>query len=72
MNSPTDHDMIEKLIVLLEHLGREEDYPDTEESELDQVLARCMKRFVDRMPGGFFASGLLFSRPAAVTRTLHS
>ena len=55
MNSPTDHDMIEKLIVLLEHLGREEDYPDTEESELDQVLARCMKRFVDRMPGGFFA-----------------
>ncbi len=55
MNIPGDYDMIEKLIVLLEHLGKDEDYPGTEGSELDRELACCMKRFVDRMPGGFFA-----------------
>lgn len=55
MNGLTDHDMIEKLIVLLEHLGKDGDGQETEDKGLDQALARCMKRFVDRMPGGFFA-----------------
>lgn len=57
-----DHDIIEDLIVLLEYFQEDGDNLDYirqsraglawDERELE--LARCMKRFVDRMPGGFF------------------
>lgn len=57
-----EHDMMEELIVLLKYIQENADtieympQPGTglvlDERELE--LARCMKRFVDSMPGGFF------------------
>lgn len=57
-----EHDIIEDLIVLLEYFQEDGDNlkcvrqlrPGLLLDEKDKELARCLKRFVDRMPGGFF------------------
>ena len=61
----TDHDIIEYLISLVEHSGEKDgnlyavDMEGTESSLLTDgqglQTARYLKKFVDRMPGGFFA-----------------
>ena len=57
-----EHDIIEDLIVFLEYFQRDgdnltciqESQPGPAPEGKNLELARCMKGFVDRMPGGFF------------------
>ena len=57
-----EHDIIEDMIVLLEYFQQDGDNleyirqsrPGSGLDERELGLARCMKQFVDRMPGGFF------------------
>ena len=61
----TDHDIIEYLISLVEHsgdkdgnlytMGMEGDESNLLTEEQSLQTARYLKKFVDRMPGGFFA-----------------